>query len=98
MSEMFELVTWVYDFLVLLLIAIIDFLPFPKNFDFSKISLDKYVGMEEESLTISAAFPFDLSEDEPLLVFKDLGFRLFMTIFLKETFWLLIGIESQPAL
>ena len=54
--------------------------------------------MEGGSLTISAAFSFDISEYKPLLNFDDLEFNLFETIFLKKMFYLLIGIESHPAL
>ena len=98
MSETFKLVAWVYDFLVLILITILDFLPFLKNLDSSKTSLGRCTGMGGGSLTISAVFLFDLSECKLLLNFDNLGFNLFETAFLKETFCLLIGIESYLTL
>ena len=75
----------------------VDLLPFPKNLDFSKIFLNKYAGIKEESLTISATLPFDLLEDMPIVDFNALDIKLLMTTFLKEMFWSLIGMESQPA-
>ena len=97
MSETFELVAWAYNFLVLVLITILDFLPFLKNLDSSKTSLCRCIDIGERSLTISTAFLFDLSEYKLLLNFNNLGFNLFETTFLKEASCLLIGIESYSA-
>ena len=82
----------------MVLITILDSLPFPKNLDFSKMSLGRHTGIRRGSLTISTTFPFDLSRYEPLLNFDNLGFNLFETVFLKKIFCLLIEIEFYSAL
>ena len=83
---MLELVAWTYNFLLLVWSVFIDLLPFPKNLDFSKISLGKCTGIGEKSLTISATLPFDLPEDMPIVDFNDLDIKLLITTFLKEMF------------
>ena len=83
--RIFEIIIWVYNFLELKPVTIVDFLPFLKNFDFSKTFLDKYT-----KIKISVTFPLDLFKNELILTFRDLGVNLLTTTLLKE-------IKSQPA-